>query len=181
MFYKHYFLCENCKKHIITVTEWDTPWIGASFHRDALKNGAIAAASNETGGETCPGRVTYCSGYDVKAGRNCAPGHRGSQQIHIRPKPTGNADWEAFCGRVTAAWDAFVQSGYSSAARGANNHREYKPTPGVLRVLQGAQGAVNVNDAIYTISNSLTAGVSLHRSIPAQYQRGNMKSFIYHL
>jgi hypothetical protein len=111
----------------------------------------------------------------------CVPAHQGSALFEPAPEPKGDPVWQAFADRVNAAWDLFVANNYAPAFRGANNNREYRPPTGVSRHLQGSQGAVVIRGATYTISNSLTAGVSLHRTIPVTHQVGNMRSFIYHL
>lgn len=179
---RHYFLCGACKKHVTYVTEFDAVDQPGRTHSEALTNGGVPAARRDVGGEHCLGVLTYCSGVDVTNNmRPCGTHARGTEILHVRPVPTGNKDWVDFERRVSTAWNAFVASGYSLALRGVNNHREYRPTPAVHRVLQGGGGVVQIDGAVYVVSNSLTAGVSLHRSIPAAHRHGNAQSFIFHL
>ena len=180
MTWKHYFQCGSCGKHLNTITDYDAPWIPGRTHKEALEEGAFPAVTKDAGGESCLGVMTYCSGYDVKNEKRCPSHSKGSEKAQVR-NPPKNPEWNAFCDRVTAGWTAFVRSGYSASKRGVNNFREYKPSAKVMGVLQNAQGAVKIDGAVYTISNSKTSGASLHRTIPAAYQAGNMKSFIYHL
>lgn len=179
--YEHYFRCAACQKHVIYVTLEAVPVQPGATHGAALKGGAFPAVKKDAGvGDSCIGRLAYCSGFD-KMGKPTCPPHPGTRELAPPPEPPANPDWTDFAGRVSAAWLAFVDSGYAPAKRGANNNREYKATPAVLGVLQSANGVVRIGGAVYVVSNSFTAGVSLHRPIPAAHQSGHMLSFIYHL
>lgn len=178
---RHYFRCAGCGKHLTYVTEHEMAVQPGRTHEEALDNGAQPAAARDPGPPGCMGLITYCSGFDIQSNRACVPAHRGTESIAVAQPPAADPNWNDFAGRVTAAWTAFVNSGYSPARRGANNFGEYHPPPSVLGVLQRSGGAVLINGATYIVSNSLTAGVSLHRTIPAAHQAGTIRSFIFHL
>lgn len=188
--YKHYYRCGLCGKHVTSLTEGNVPSPPALRHDEALEEGGRPAASGDPLSTTCIGQLSFCSGAQLvdkanwqkpESYRNCVPAHAGTVYFAPAPEPAPNPDWTDFAGRVGTAWAAFVAGGYAPALRGVNNNREYKAPAKVKQVLQGSGGAVTIGDAVYTISNSLHAGVSLHRPIPAAYQIGNMRSFIFHL
>jgi hypothetical protein len=141
----------------------------------------LPAVSSDPGPRDCIGVLTYCSGFDIRRNAPCVPTHRGTLTFNPPPPPAHNQEWEDFAGRVSAAWTVFASSGYNLALRGANNHREYRAPSGVLAVLRNSGGAVVISGGLYSLATSFTADVSLHRTIPAAHQAGNIRSFIYHL
>jgi hypothetical protein len=179
--YKHYFRCAACRKHAVTFTEEATPWVPARTHGAALEAGASPAVKNDDSGEDCLGVLSYCSGVDPRTFARCGMQHGGSERFEPPEEPKDNPEWTDFVGRVAAAWAAFVESGYDPARRGANNNREYRAPGGVRQGLQRSGGVVSIGGAAYVVSNSRHADVSLHRPIPAAYQVGNIRSFIFHL
>lgn len=180
--YKHYFRCAKCGGHVVTYTDGSAPWQPANTHGGAIEGGASPMHPRDTAGSNCLGVLTYCAGSDPgNEYKPCAPPHRGSEPVPVAAETRADPDWDAFAAKVTAAWNAFVASGYSPGMRGANNFREYRAPSGVLARLRAARGAVAIGGATYTISNSLHADVSLHRAIPAARQAGNIRSFVFHL
>jgi hypothetical protein len=179
--YKHYFRCGTCGQHVVTYTEDSVPWLPAPTHYKALEEGATKAVTNNAGGDSCLGVLSYCSGVLPRTGGPCGLQHRGSVHLQPAPEPVNDPNWDDLVARVTAAWNAFVASNYSPALRGANNTRQYRPQNSVRARLQQAQGVVNIGGTAYTIAPSDTADVALHRPIPAQHQVGYIRSFIFHL
>jgi hypothetical protein len=180
--FRHWFICSapSCRKHVVIVTENELPVQPGRTHGEALENGALPMPKGSTGGEGCLGVLSYCSGYQMKENRACTLHSHGTDNFMVPPPATVDPAWTDFAQRVNNAWQAFAASGYNVALRGANNYREYKAPPPVLGILQTSGGVVSINGAYYTISNSLTAGVSLHRPIPGG-GTGNIRSFIFHL
>jgi hypothetical protein len=164
---------------VVFITENQQPVQPGRTHGEALDNGALAMPKG-SGGDGCLGALTYCSGFNMATNSKCTLHTNGTDSFMVTPPATIDPAWADFAQRVSAAWGAFASSGYNLALRGANNFREYKAPPAVLQVLQGSGGVVSINGAVYTISNSLTAGVSLHRPIP-DGGSGYARSFIYHL
>jgi hypothetical protein len=121
------------------------------------------------------GVMTYCAGFD-KNGVRCGGNHtRGTEIFQDPPPPPPNPAWDEFANRVHAAWQAYVNSGYSMALRGPNHDRAHKTVPGVSQVLQRSGGMVNIRGGLYTTSISLTTDASLKRNA------GGHATFIYHL
>jgi len=178
--HKHYFRCSACGKHVVSYTEESLPLQPGSTHGKALENGGSPAMSNDTGSAGCLGALTYCSGVAATPPfAPCVPPHPGSVLLQPQPEPIADPNWTEFAQKVSNAWSAFVNSGYSPTLRGANNHREYTVKPSVRNRLQA--GVVMIGKGVYTVSSSLHADVSLHRPIPAAHQVGNIRSFIFHL
>lgn len=184
--YKHFFVCRACGKHVFTLSDDDVPVSPGLTHEEALANGT-AFGNGASQAPSCGGlgAMQYCPGflYGSKDGSvtSCGVQHKGTEKQFV-PVPQGTpAEWTTFCEKVSAAWAAFVNSGYSPAMRGANNNREYKTGDAVRSVLQGSGGTVTINGAAYAISNSETAGASLKRAIPENKVVGNIRSFIFHL
>ncbi len=90
-------------------------------------------------------------------------------------------EWADFTARVSAGWTAFSNSNWAPALRGVNNNRQYRAPDSVKARLRRSGGSIMINGAIYTISHSNTAGVSLHRSLPTNVRRIGFESYIFHL
>jgi hypothetical protein len=180
--YKHFFRCGYCGSHVVTFTEESIPVPPARLHGEALDSGALPAITKNTAGTECPGVLSFCSGVrlDAKFTPCNNPQHKGTEQFQPQPEPKEDPEWNDFVQRVDAGWQNFVASGYSPALRGVNNHHEYRLPTAVSRRLQSAQGAIIIGGVTYTISNSLSAGASLHRKIPTAHQIGNIRSYIFH-
>jgi len=127
------------------------------------------------------GELIFCSGFNVKANKNCQPAHKGTESFLPAPTVVNSPEWLDFVARVSGAWGNFAASGYNVAQRGANHHREYRVPPSVQQRLQASGGVINIIGATYTVANSLTAGVSLHRAIPPAHQTATVRSFIFHM
>lgn len=183
MAWRHYFICLKCFKHLTYITENEMPVSPGRTHQQAIENGAVQFGKDNSIPESCSGfgEIIYCSGYNVKHNINCAPSHKGTEELVPYAPASAPPEWGDFCTRVENGWQTFVNGNYAPALRGVNNNREYRTPPAVKNILQSSGGTVKIGNATYSISNSLTAGVSLHRTIPQNHQVGNMKSFIFHL
>jgi hypothetical protein len=183
MAWKHSFRCLKCGKHLTFLTEYEMPVQPGRTHGEALDNGAVHTVGNNTIPDNCSGfgLIVYCSGYDIQNNRDCVPGHKGSYEVVVSAPSAAPPEWGDFCTRVQNGWQNFVNSNYSPALRGVNNFREYHVPPSVSNILRSSGGMVRIGEAVYTVSDSRIAGVSLHRTIPAVHQVGNMKSYIFHL
>lgn len=186
MAFEHYFICIACQQHIKTVTEESAPFQPGLTHNQAASNGALSTirssrSSKPIDATSCLGQIVYCSGFNVKANKKCVPAHKGTVELKTAPKPKPDPDWEKFTDKVSQAWESFVESGYNLAKRGVNNKKEYKLSQKVRSRLSNAGGTLNIAGGTYTVSESTTAGVSLHRAIPNKHTNGYIKSFIFHL
>ena len=179
--YRHWFMCgaPNCGKHVVFMTENQLPVQPGRTHGEALDNGAQPMPAN-SGGAGCLGLLRFCAGFDMRTNRNCTIHTRGTENFQPQPVQVVDPAWTDFTQRVHAAWTAFQNSNWNLALRGANNFGEYRATPSVRNILQASGGLVVIQGGTYTISNSLSAGVSLHRPIPGG-GFGNVQSFIFHL
>jgi hypothetical protein len=181
MAFRHWFMClaPTCGKHIVFMTEESMPVQPGRTHGEALENGGQPMPAN-SGGTGCLGALIYCAGYQPKTKKDCTIHKRGTEEFAPQPVVAVDPAWTDFATKVTNAWQAFQNSGWNLALRGANNYGEYRAPPGVKNILQRSGGVVVINGGTYTVSNSLTAGVSLHRQIPGG-GFGAVQSFIYHL
>ena len=179
--YRHWFMCvaPNCRKHVVFMTESELVAQPGRTHGEALENGAQPMPAN-SGGTGCLGLLQPCAGFDMKTNKSCTIHTRGTDTINPQPVQSTDPAWTDFTTRVHNAWSAFQNSNWNLQLRGANNFGEYRAPPAVRNVHQASGGLVVINGGTYTISNSLTAGVSLHRQIPGG-GFGNVQSFIYHL
>lgn len=193
-YYKHYFRCAACGKHIFITSESDIPGSPGRTHADALENGTklFRDDPDDPDDPSCGGLgvMRYCSGTNLSSGGdwkkpgdyvNCTAHTRGTEEIRVHTPSAPPVEWTDFGTRVDNAWQAFVNSGYSPALRGVNNHREYRTDAKVSNILRASGGVVSINGGVYSVSTSLSAGVSLKRGIPPAHQQGNMVSFIWHL
>lgn len=190
-YYKHYFRCAACGKHLFTTSESDIPGSPGRTHGEALEN-ATKLFRDDPDDPSCGGLgvIRYCSGSNPIPGQDwtnpssyakCTSHTHGTEEIAVHTPSAPPVAWTDFATRVHAAWTAFVNSGYSPALRGANNHREYPTDAKVSSILRASGGVVSIHGGVYASSNSLHAGASLKRSIPPAYQVGNILSFIWHL
>jgi len=141
----------------------------------SLENGGELITRHSVAPPFCLGVITYCAGF-TKLGQPCGGNHhKGTEIFSDPPAPTPNPDWTEFADRVHAAWQTYVDSGYSILHRGPNHDRAHRTAPGVSRVLQGSGGMVSIHGGLYRTAISLTTDASLKRNA------GSHAVFIYHL
>lgn len=179
--HKFIYKCVVCGTETSVLGESGTVVSPGATHGEAVRNGmSVYGEERINGASRIASRNTEMK--DICGGFGRMVFVRSATYNPQPPPVTTPAGWDDFAARVHGFWQAFKNSGYDVALRGVNNRGTtgYQAIPDKIRTYLSNHQTVNINGGTYTVSNSVSGGVSLHRTIPVRGQNGTVCSFIYH-